>query len=191
MKQEKNEKRIDEKPDTTAAKGYTINEVIKAYCGAELPGEQTERGFSKDRKDGYRKAKSCRNWFRYMAGYNKRNTLVRFTDDEQGYGEAKFLSNKHLRIAKPTSWRNLFRKFPPGRGIEKDRVYYSRRKKQTYTINKSQNYSIYDSNIGKSLISELTIYNNYYCIWHRIIQFDDETVSFLLKSSYFNGLISF
>ena len=35
------EKRIVEKPDTTIAKGYTINEVIEAYCGAELPGEQT------------------------------------------------------------------------------------------------------------------------------------------------------
>ena len=32
------EKRLVEKPDTTAAKGYTLNEVIEAYCGAELPG---------------------------------------------------------------------------------------------------------------------------------------------------------
>ena len=44
------EQRLVEKPDTTIAKGYTINEVIEAYCGAELPEEQTERGFSKDRK---------------------------------------------------------------------------------------------------------------------------------------------
>ena len=37
---------------------------------------------------------------------------------------------------------------PPnsGKGILKDRVYYNRRKKQTYTIPKSQNYCIYDSN---------------------------------------------
>ena len=152
----KNEKRIVEKPDTTVAKGYTINEVIEAYCGAELPGEPPERGFSKDRKEGFRRAKSCRNWFRYMAGYNNRSSLVRFIDDAEGYGIVDFLSNKHLRIAKPTSMRDLFRKYPPGRGIEKDREYYNRRRKQTYTISKSQNYSIYDSNIGKSLISELT-----------------------------------
>jgi len=152
----KNEKRIVEKPDTTQAKGYTINEVIEAYCGAELPGEPPERGFSKDRKEGFRRAKSCRNWFRYMAGYNNRSSLVRFIDDAEGYGIVDFLSNKHLRIAKPTSMRDLFRKYPPGRGIEKDREYYNRRRKQTYTISKSQNYSIYDSNIGKSLISELT-----------------------------------
>jgi len=150
------EKRIVEKPDTTIAKGYTINEVIEAYCGAELPGEQTERGFSKDRKEGYRRAKSCRNWFRYMAGYNHRNTLIRFYDDDQGYGAAKFLPNKHLRVAKPTDMRDLFRKYPPQKGIIKDRIYYNRRKKQNYTIPASQNYSIYDSDIGKSLIHELT-----------------------------------
>jgi len=150
------EKRIVEKPDTTAAKGYTINEVIEAYCGAELPGQQTERGFSKDRKEGYRRAKSCRNWFRYMAGYNNRNLLVRFLDDDQGYGYSDFLPNKKLRVAKPTSMRDLFRKYPPGKGVNKDRVYYNRRKKQTYTIDASQNYSIYDSDIGKSLIHELS-----------------------------------
>ena len=44
----RNEKRIVEKPDTTQPKGYTVNEVIEAYCGASLPGETTERGFSKD-----------------------------------------------------------------------------------------------------------------------------------------------
>jgi len=150
------EKRIVDKPDTTAAKGYTLNEVIEAYCGAELPGEQTERGFSKDRKEGYRRAKSCRNWFRYMAGYNNRNLLVRFLDDDQGYGYSDFLPNKHLRVAKPTDMRDLFRKYPPGKGVNKDRVYYNRRKKQTYTIDASQNYSIYDSDIGKSLIHELS-----------------------------------
>ena len=150
------EKRIVEKPDTTKPKGYTINEVIEAYCGAALPGEQTERGFSKDRKEGYRRAKSCRNWFRYMAGYNHRNTLVRFYDDDQGYGEPKFVPNLHLRVAKPKDMRDLFRKYPPGRGVIKDRVYYNRRKKQSYTIPASQNSSIYDSDIGKSLIHELT-----------------------------------
>ena len=150
------EKRLVEKPDTTQAKGYTINEVIEAYCGAELPGEQTERGFSKDRKEGYRRAKSCRNWFRYMAGYNHRNTLVKFYDDDQGYGYPKFLPNFHLRVAKPRDMRELFTKYPPGKGMLKDRVYYNRRKKQNYTIPASTNYSIYDSDIGKSLIHELT-----------------------------------
>ena len=40
------EKRLVEKPDTTQPKGFTINETIEAYCGAEIPGEEIERGFS-------------------------------------------------------------------------------------------------------------------------------------------------
>ena len=151
----RDEKRIVEKPDTTQAKGYTINETIEAYCGAAIYEEEAERGFSKDRKDGYRTAKSCRNWFRYMAGYNHRKSLVTFYNDADGYGVAEFQSNKHLRINKPKDMRDLFRKYPPGRGILKDREYWNRRKKQTYTIPASQNKSIYDSDLGKSLIHEL------------------------------------
>ena len=151
----KNEARIVEKPDTTQAKGYTINEVIEAYCGAPIHNEEAERGFSKDRKDGYRTRKHAREWFRCMVGYNQRQTLVNFYDDDDGYGTHEFKSNTHLRIAKPQSWRDFFRKFPPGKGILKDRVYWNRRRKQTYTIPKSVNYSIYDHDIGKSLIHEL------------------------------------
>ena len=149
------EKRLVDKPDTTKPKGYSINEIIEAYCGAEMPGEEIERGFSKDRKDGYRASKSCRSWFRYMAGYNHRQSLVEFDEDEDGYGIHKFKPNKHLRVNAPTSWRDLFRKYPPGKGILKDRVYWNRRKKKTYTIPASKNRSIYDSDLGKSLISDL------------------------------------
>ena len=85
----RDDKRLVEKPDTTIPKGYTINEVIEAYCGAEIPGEEIERGFSKDRKDGYRASTSCRICFRCMAGYNHRQSLVKFTEDEDGLdGEA-------------------------------------------------------------------------------------------------------
>jgi len=154
-KTRKDEKRIIEKPDTMAPSGYTVNEVIEHYCGAEIPGEESERGFSKDRKDGYRTGRSCRVWFRYMAGYNQRQSLIEFDDDEQGDGIYTFKHNTHLRISKPTSWRDLFKKFPPGKGVLKDRHYYNRRRKQTYSIPASLNKSIYDSNLGKSLISEL------------------------------------
>ena len=152
----RDEKRFVEKPDTTVAKAYTVNDVIEAYCGAAIFDEEAERGFSKDRKDGYRTKKHAREWFRCMAGYNQRQTLIDFYDDDDGSGVAEFKSNKKLRIAKPISWRDLFRKFPPGKGILKDRVYYNRRKKQTYTIPASQNYAIYDHDIGKSLMSKLT-----------------------------------
>ena len=146
----RDEKRFVEKPDTTVAKAYTVNDVIEAYCGAAIFDEEAERGFSKDRKDGYRTKKHAREWFRCMAGYNQRQTLIDFYDDDDGSGVAEFKSNKKLRIAKPVSWRDLFRKFPPSKGILKDRVYYNRRKKQTYTIPASQNYAIYDHDIGVS-----------------------------------------
>jgi integrase len=155
-KTRKNEKRIVEKPDTTIAKGYTVNEVIEAYCGAKIYDEPIERGFSKDRRDGYRTAKHSREWLRCMAGYNDRIDLVKFRDDEDGYGYPEFKANFHKRVSKPRDMTDLFRKYPPGKGIKKDRVYYNRRRKQTYTIPASQNYSIYDSDIGKSLISKLT-----------------------------------
>ena len=93
-----------------------------------------------------------------MAGYNHRQSLVKFTEDEDGYGIHIFKPIKHFyRVAKPTSWRDLFRKFPAGKGIVKDRQYYNRRKKITYTIPASKNKSIYDSDLGKSPIHDLKV----------------------------------
>lgn len=90
------EKRIVEKPDTTKPKGYTINKVIEAYCGAALPGEQTERGFSKDRKEGYRRAKS-----RYLQNivkdkiiklFNLTNADIRTSNTGKNGEDVKLLS---------------------------------------------------------------------------------------------------
>ena len=152
----KNDKRLVEKPDSTKPKGYTVNETIIAYCGGQIYDEPIERGFSKDKRDGYRAAKHSREFFRCFAGYNDRIDLVKFRDDDDGYGYPEFKANPHKRVSKPRDMTDLFRKYPPGKGIKKDRVYYNRRRKQTYTIPASQNYSIYDSDIGKSYIHELT-----------------------------------
>ena len=140
------EKRLVEKPDTTITAGKSINEVIEDYC---------KGGFEKDTKFGKRTSKSCKIWFRYMAGYNKRKTLIDFEDDDSGSGVVKFVPNKRLRIIAPRDWQDLFRKFPPGKGIKKDREYYNRRKKHTYTIAASINKAIYDTDLGKSLIEDL------------------------------------
>ena len=150
-----------EQPDTSKPTDITINEVIEAYCGAETLNPLTkqmegDRGFSKDYKQGYRTSKSCKTWFRYMAGYNKRQILLTFEDDENGYGVPKFLPNKHLRATAPRDMRDLFRKFGPGFGVLKPRTYYNRRTKQTYTTGITKNKSIYDSDIGKSEIAKLT-----------------------------------
>ena len=151
----KNEKRMSIKPDTTGDKDYTVNEVIEAYCGCSINGHEAERGFSKDKNEGYRASKMAREYLRIMAGYNKRMTLIKFEDDENGDGYPVFKANTHLRVAKPKDIRDFFRKYPPGQGIEKDRQYYNRRKKRTYKIKASKNYSIYDSYIGKTPLKDL------------------------------------
>ena len=149
------EKRIVPKKDSSIPQGKTINEVIESYCGAD-EGEG-HRGFLKDIKQGYKTSKSAKNIFRGLAGYSKRQSLVTFEDDNNGYCVRKFTPNKHLRVVAPQSWKDLFRKYPPGHGmITKDREYYNRRKKQTYMIPASKNKSIYDSSLGKSLIEKLT-----------------------------------
>jgi integrase len=148
-------KRIVPKEDSSIPQGKTINEVIESYCGADE--EEGHRGFLKDIKQGYKTSKSAKNIFRGLAGYSKRQSLVTFEDDESGYCVRKFTPNKHLRVVAPQSWKDLFRKYPPGHGmLTKDREYYNRRKKQTYMIPASKNKSIYDSSLGKSLIEKLT-----------------------------------
>jgi len=142
----KNEKRLVDKPDTTITAGKSLNDVIEDYC---------KGGFEKDNKVGSRTSKSCQIWLRYMAGYNNRQLLVEFEDDSNGEAIATFKANKHLRINAPRDWLDLFRKYPPGRGVKKDRHYYNRRKKQTYTITASKNKAIYDTDLGKSLIEDL------------------------------------
>ena len=146
--------RLVPKKDTSVPHGKTINEVIESYCGAD-EGEG-HRGFLKDMKQGYKTSKSAKSIFRCLAGYNKRQSLVTFEDDENGYCVRKFLPNKHLRVVAPHSWKDLFRKYPPGHGIIKNREYYNRRKKKTYIIKASKNKAIYDSSLGKSLIEKLT-----------------------------------
>ena len=140
------EKRLIDKPDTTITAGKSINDVIEDYCRG---------GFEKDNKIGKRTSKSCQIWLRYMAGYNNRQLLVEFEDNDDGEAVPTFKANKHLRINAPRDWQDLFRKYPPGRGVKKDRQYYNRRKKHTYTITASENKAIYDTDIGKSLIEDL------------------------------------
>jgi len=148
-----NKKRIIPKEDTSMPAGKTINEVIESYCGAD-EGEG-HRGFLKDIKSGYKTSKSAKNIFRCLAGYNKRQSHVTFEDDENGWCVREFLPNLHLRTIAPKTWQDLFRKYPPRHGVLKDREYYNRRKKQTYVLPASKNKSIYDSDLGKSLIEDL------------------------------------
>ena len=175
-------KRIVEKPDTTKPKGYTVNEVIEAYCGALFLEKQLREDFQKIEEMDLELPNTPENFLDVWQDINDRIDLVKFRDDEDGYGYPEFKANPHLRVSKPRDMTDLFRKYPPGKGIKKDRVYYNRRRKQTYTIPKSKNYSIFDSDIGKSLIHELTPGD--------VEHFIRGLSSMLVKKSYVNAFAS-
>ena len=103
----KNNKRIVPKKETSVPHGKTINEVLESYCGADE--EEGHRGFLKYIKQGYKTSRSAKNIFRGLAGYSKRQSLVTFEDDDNGYCVRKFTPNKHLRLIAPKTWKDLFR----------------------------------------------------------------------------------
>jgi len=124
------EKRIT-KEIVSDAQELTINEVIERYLQDNLP---------RHARPGTLTAKTQHTFTRFLIGYNKRHTHLKFSDDNRGYGRIDFRANIHLRTIAPKSWEDLFSKFPSGHGIDK-----------------SQNErSVYDSDIGKTLIKDLT-----------------------------------
>jgi len=112
----------------------TINQVIERYVGAGFPRKKgkTKKGSSIKR--------DCLNLF----GHNWRTRHLIF-DDVKGKGVVHFKANSHKRTAKPESWSDLFSKFPPGHGILKDSYF-----------NPKNERSVYDSELGKLVIDELT-----------------------------------
>jgi len=112
----------------------TINQVIERYVGAGFPRKKgkTKRGSSIKR--------DCLN----LLGHNWRTKHLIF-DDINGRGIVHFKANSHKRTAKPESWSDLFAKFPPGHGILKDSYF-----------NPKNERSVYDSDLGKLVIDELT-----------------------------------
>ena len=112
----------------------TINQVIERYVGAGFPRKKgkTKRGSSIKR--------DCLN----LLGHNWRTKHLIF-DDINGKGVVHFKANPHKRTAKPESWSDLFAKFPPGHGILKDNYF-----------NPKNERSVYDNDLGKLIIDELT-----------------------------------
>ena len=88
-----------------------------------------------------------------MIGYNRRTLLIYFANNDEGYGRIFYKGNKFYGIAQPENAEDLFKKFPPGRGIitpEKRGKKY----KGTYK-NRSSEISLYDNDLSKHLIEHL------------------------------------
>ena len=113
----------------------TINEVIERLCKANFP---------KKKHEGRLTANSIRVCCLYLIGRNWRTRHLIYIDDRRGHGQVHFKANYSKRTAKPTDWDNLFSKFPPGHGLDKDK-----------RSNPNNERSVYDSELGKLVIDEL------------------------------------
>ena len=109
----------------------TINEVIERIHEAEFP---------RAKMPGRLDHKSAKVHSRFLIGYNKRYQHLDFVNDLKGNGKIVFTANYDRRVAKPDSWKDLFGKYPPGTGNIK-----------TFTEK-----SIYDQDLGKTFIADLT-----------------------------------
>jgi len=121
----------------------TVRECIVELCKANFP---------KIRKEGTVTGQTIRKFCLPLIGYNKRTQHLVYDDDEFGNGFITFKASHKFNTNKPESWDDLFSKFPPGHGCIKK-------------INgrEVKDRSLYDSDISKMLIEELTpaIVRNY------------------------------
>jgi integrase len=113
-----------------------VNKVIERICKANFP---------RAKKEGRLSASSISTHCLHLIGRNWRTRHLIFVDDYLGHGLVKFKPNYHKRTAKPVDWNDLFSKFPIGHGIIKDKKF-----------NPNNERSVYDSDLGKETIDNLT-----------------------------------
>ena len=113
----------------------TINEVIIRLCKANFP---------KAKREGRLTADSIQKKCKDLIGWNWRTRHLLYLDDRRGHGQVHFKANFHKRTAKPEDWDDLFKKFPVGHGIIKDKKF-----------NPNTERSVFDSDLGKLVIDEL------------------------------------
>ena len=113
----------------------TLNEVIIRLCKANFP---------KAKREGRLTADSIQKKCKDLIGWNWRTRHLLYLDDRRGHGQVHFKANFHKRTAKPEDWDDLFKKFPSGHGINKDKKF-----------NPNNERSVFDSDLGKLVIDEL------------------------------------
>jgi integrase len=113
-----------------------VNKVIERICKADFP---------KAKREGRLSASSISTHCLHLIGRNWRTRHLIYVEDYLGHGLVKFKPNYHKRTAKPVDWNDLFSKFPTGHGIIKDKKF-----------NPNNELSVYDSDLGKETIDNLT-----------------------------------
>ena len=126
----KENERVIVKKVVEEAQKKTINEVIEILHKQEFP---------RSKASGKLDFKSAKVYSRYLLGYNKRHQHLEFINDNKGNGKINLKANYHFRTAKPDSFDSLFKRYPAGTGKLKD----------------TKEISLYDSDLGKTFISDL------------------------------------
>ena len=88
--------------------------------------------------------------FKFLAGYNWRAKHIRFGDDTNGNGIITFkikpkFSRFNDKTKAPTSFKDLFKKFPSGKGILTKEKHF----------NPTGSISLYDDEFSKTMITDL------------------------------------
>ena len=114
----------------------SIREVIERLCKANFP---------RSKREGRLSASSIQSACKVLIGYNWRTHHLIFTEDYNGHGLIRFKANYHKRTVKPEDWKDLFSKFPHGKGLIKDEKF-----------NPNGEISVYDDVLGAEKIDNLT-----------------------------------
>ena len=120
----------------------TLRDIIVLIC---------EAGFPKYEIDGASLSRiHLASIFKFLAGYNWRAKHIRFGDDTKGNGIITFKVNPNFsrfndRTKAPTSFKDLFKKFPSGKGILTKEKHF----------NPTGSISLYDDDFSKTMIKDL------------------------------------
>ena len=114
----------------------SVAKVIEAYC---------KKGFPKIGSEEKIRGKGISAKARCLIGYNKRTAFLDYDDDDLGDGVVRFKSSRKHNEPAPLDWKELFERYPPGKGIIKSGFH-----------NKYGVTSIYDSPLSDQKIENLT-----------------------------------
>ena len=124
------------KAEIEKSQQLTIRDVIERIA---------KDGFPKTKRQGSLSVHSIKEFIKFMFGFNWRSRCLVYAESEKGYGKVSFKHRTTPRkITKPTSWEDLFNKFPGGNGIITDKK-----------LNPKLETSLYDNDLSKLVIDEL------------------------------------
>lgn len=113
----------------------TINDLILGFLNADYP---------RARQDGVLDLISREHFNRYAFGFSERIRHIKHITIDNKHS-VRFIDNKRTRMKAPDSFEQLFERYPPGKYLFKKKF-----------LNPNNYTSIFDSDLGKTLIDDLT-----------------------------------